>query len=140
MAEPTDPQLECNGGPVLRGAVVAAVCGAVAVGLFNRPGWIIPISFVAGLVAGGRSGFYQPSGINGFVAAILGAVLAFLAGAGARIAYGWGDGGTTEAAFLSLAFFLWAILLYIPLIIGCGFLGGYTADFTRRRMSGRLGY
>lgn len=132
MGMASESRFEYNRGPVLWGAVTMAVSGLLVNFVIYRPGWLLPAAFVAGLVAAGKSGFYEPSGTNGVLGTTLGLLLII-----PILSYPWiiaatENEGTIDLVFLTTTFSVVSVLVLFPLLIMMAYFGTMLADFTRQ--------
>lgn len=140
MRQTIDPRFEFDRGPVLWGAAVTALCGAVVLFVLQRPDWLLPTGVVGGAAAAARSGFYEQSSTNGFVGVLLGVVFLFPAVLLYRAVVLPTVANTGDALFLTVTLSLVDIIVYGPLMLILGYVGGTLVDIVRRRTDGRLGY
>lgn len=140
MQQTIDPSFEFNGSAVLFGALVTLIGGLGALFFLHRPGWLLVCGLVGGMTAGMKSGLYEQSATNGFVAAGLGALVLFPAIALYRSVIIPATVGTGDVLFISVTLTVVDIIAYGPLMCVLGYLGGTLVDIVRRRASGRLSY
>ena len=140
MRQTADPGLEFDWGPALWGGATMVVLCTVAIFLVGRPGWMLPAALVAGGVAGAKSGFYDQSGNNGFVAIALGLVGLVPVFLVRRLATFWGVDVVGDVLFLTFVQVLADVFFYVWFMPVLGYLGAVCVDVVRRRVGGSIGY
>lgn len=125
-------------GPVLWGAGATIVLSAVVMFVLDRPGWLVPAAFVAGGVAGFRSGPYDPAANNGVVGVLVSLpILLFLM----MLYYNLTAPGSVTAGGDSLFFgaviSTTNVLVYGLTMMIVAYLGGIAVDYAKRRVAVR---
>ena len=140
MRQTADPSLEFDWGPVLWGGATMVVLCTGAIFLVGRPGWMLPAALVSGGVAGMRSGFYDQSGNNGFVAIVVGLGGLLPVFVVRRLAVFWNLEVVGDVLFLTFVQVLADVFFYVWFMPVLGYLGAVCVDVVRRRAGGPIGY
>jgi len=139
MRQPMRPSIEYNRNPVVWAAGVLFIGGLAVNFVLLRPGWLLPLSLLAGGVAAARSGFYQPAANNGALGVCLGMVLLTPILAVSRVTAQLGTGDTIELSFMTLVLVGgWLPIVFTTMIIG--YLGAILVDSFRRRVRAPIGH
>lgn len=140
MQQTINPSFEYDGDAVVAGGIGTVLGGLLVLFVLHRPGWLLLCGLVGGAIAGARSGFYDQSATNGFLATALGVVLLFPAVAFYRTVILPAATETGDLLFISITLSMVDVIAYGPLMCILGYLGGTLVDFLRRRATGRLSY
>lgn len=140
MKDTLDPDFEFQWGPALWAAGTVVVVGLVANFVVTEPSWLGYSTFLAGVVASFRSGYYDPSANSAAVGTLLGILLITPALVYTRIVFFYGVEGTGDIAFSSVAFAgAWLIVALIALV-PLAYIGATVSDMTRKKVGGPIGY
>ena len=140
MARRFDPEFEYAHRPALWTWSATLVLGAVVVFLFRRPAWLLPSAFVAGGVAAVRGDLYDQSANDAFVGVLLGTMSLHPVIASYRLVVRSEFDALGDALFFAAALSAADLLVYGPLMLVLGYLGGVFVDYLRRRIGGPVGY
>jgi hypothetical protein len=128
MADLLTPRLDVERGPIRWGAAVFLIGGVIGLFLFQRPGYLLAASLLAGIAAGLRGGYYSQSATEGLVAVLVGVVLLFPALVGFRAiwlsAFPSAGESVYEFAFLGVVGALADVAVFGPMFLLFGYLGG----------------
>ncbi len=140
MNEPFDPGFDFDPDTVAWVAATTALLSAVAIFVFDRPAWMLPIGFVAGGVAALRGGFYDATANNGLLGVALTAPVLYLLAFVYRLGAIPTPGIERDLLFVTGVLSLADMIGYVPMMAIVGYVGGTVVDRVRRRFDPPVGY
>lgn len=140
MTESINPTFEYDGKPVIWAAVTAMVLSVGAIFVIERPAWILPIGFIAGSVAAATGEFSGVPANNGLLGVLIALVPIYASIILYRILLVPAAQFDADTLFFSTVLGFVDILVYGPVMLLMGYLGGIVGDHFRRRTNSSLGY
>jgi hypothetical protein len=140
MRDTINPRLEFDWIPAAWAAGVVIFLGAVANFVVVQPQLLAHSAFFAGIVTSFRSDFYQNSGNSAAVGTFLGVLVLTPLLVYSRVTLGFGIQGAGDIVFVSLAFSAVWLILVVVILLPLAYMGSVVGDFTRKKLSGSLGY